>query len=91
MDFIVLFCKQGVNYPCFHKICKSNINIHRGNIHTNQRKLDSFCSNVVVHQIFGLENGKKNVKPQILGYLGIQNPINVANPNSVRVCLAERN
>ena len=28
------------------KICKSNINIHRVNIHANQMRLDLFCSNV---------------------------------------------
>ena len=28
------------------KLCKSNINIHRVDIHTNQMRLDLFCSNV---------------------------------------------
>ena len=28
------------------KICKSNINIHNVDIHTNQMRLDWFCSNV---------------------------------------------
>ena len=34
-----------INYVSI-KICKSNINIHRVDIHRNQMRLDLFCSNV---------------------------------------------
>ena len=45
----------------------------------NQMRLDSFCSNEGEGYCIKFLDSKmaKNVKPQILGYLGGQNPIKV--------------
>ena len=51
------------------KLCKSNINIHRGDIHSNQMRLYLFCSNVgdgYCIKFLDSIMAKKYVKPQIL-------------------------